>query len=128
MTLSRKRRVAIAAAIATAAIAVPAGSAHAATFPPFPAVSAPAASYGTAGWTLPALPAGLGSGIAATGWGGTPAAALNFTGPSIGQVAAVIGPTIITTAPSTFINTNNQVTAGSAVSGGQASGAAGPNG
>jgi len=129
MTLSRKRRAAILSALTCAAIAVPAGSAHAATFPALAGFTTPSLA-GTA-WNLPALPAGFGlggSGIAATGWAGTPAAALNFTGPSIGQIAAVIGPTIITTAPSTFINTNNQVTAGSAVSGGQVSGAAGPTG
>jgi hypothetical protein len=32
---------------------------------------------------------------------------------------AVVGPVIITTAPSSFINTNNQVSAGGNVSGGQ---------
>jgi hypothetical protein len=124
MNLSRKRRVAIAAAMATAAIAVPAGSAHAATLPTL----TPAA-----GWNLPAatLPAGWGTGLGgldALGWAGTPSASLAFTGPTVGQVAAVIGPTIITTAPSTFINTNNQVSAGSALSGGQASGAVGATG
>jgi hypothetical protein len=45
---------------------------------------------------------------------------MNFVGPSVGQVAAVIGPTVITTAPSTFNNTNIQTTAGGAGSGGQA--------
>jgi hypothetical protein len=127
MTLSRKRRVALAAAFTTAAIALPAGSAHAATFP---TVGLPAATFAPAvgtGWSLP-TGWGLGSGIAATGWGGTPSASLNFTGPRIGQIAAVIGPTIITTAPSTFINTNNQVSAGGAASGGQVSGAAIGNG
>jgi hypothetical protein len=32
---------------------------------------------------------------------------------------SVVGPVIITTAPSSFINTNNQVSAGANVSGGQ---------
>jgi hypothetical protein len=35
-------------------------------------------------------------------------------------VAAVIGPTVITTAPSTFNNTNIQTSAGGNASGGQA--------
>jgi hypothetical protein len=114
MNLSRKRRVAIAAALTTAAIAVPAGSAHAATFPTLtPNIAS--------GWTLPVLPAGW-DGVAATGWAGTPAAALSVVGPTVGQVAVVIGPAIITTAPTTFINTNNQVAAGIAASGGQAAG------
>jgi hypothetical protein len=29
--------------------------------------------------------------------------------PGVGHVTTVVGPTIITTTPSTFINTNNQV-------------------
>jgi hypothetical protein len=45
---------------------------------------------------------------------------LAFVAPSVGQVAAVIGPTVITTAPSTFNNTTIQVSAGSNGSGGQA--------
>jgi hypothetical protein len=131
MTLFGKRRVAIAVALTTAAIAVPAGSAHAAPFPTFkPTAFSPTAfsptAFNPSGWGFPA--AGWGSGLNAAGWAGTPSASLSFIGPSIGQVAAVIGPTIITTAPSTFINTNNQVSAGSAVSGGQVSGAAGGNG
>src|ERR1700754_4099070 len=110
MNLSRSRRAVIAAVLTTAAIAIPAGSAHAA---PLPGLGA--------GWTFPGA---WGDGIAATGWAGTPVAALGFPGPIVGQAAAVVGPTIITTAPSTFINTNNQVTAGSSVSGGQVSGGA----
>jgi hypothetical protein len=50
---------------------------------------------------------------------GFPAAgALPSIAPVMGS-ATVVGPAIITTAPTTFVNTNNQVTAGSAVSGGQ---------
>jgi hypothetical protein len=45
---------------------------------------------------------------------------LTFVGPSVGQVAAVIGPTVLTTAPSNFSNTNIQVSAGGNLSGGQA--------
>ena len=61
--------------------------------------------------------AGLGGGVAFGLGVGT--AGLPFTG-GFGQTASVIGPTIITTAPSLFINTNNQVSAGSNLSGGQA--------
>jgi hypothetical protein len=39
-----------------------------------------------------------------------------------GQSGAVIGPVIITTAPSVFVNTNNQVTAGGAIAGPQIAG------
>jgi hypothetical protein len=39
-------------------------------------------------------------------------------GPATGAIE-VVGPTIITTAPSSFINTNNQVSAGGNWSGGQ---------
>jgi hypothetical protein len=111
MNLTRKRRVAVAAALAAAAIAVPAGSADAAPLPTLGPGVAPGLAF-PAGW----------NGMVATGWAGTPAAGLGFVGPLVGQVAAVIGPTIITTAPSTFINTNNQVSAGGVANGGQAAG------
>lgn len=39
--------------------------------------------------------------------------------PVAGQPATVTGPTYITTAPSTFINNNNQVSSGSTSSGDQ---------
>jgi hypothetical protein len=54
--------------------------------------------------------------------------AIGTEGPLVGQIAAIIGPSIITTAPATFINTSNQVTAGGAWSGGQSSGVAAGNG
>jgi hypothetical protein len=95
MKPTRKRLVGIAAALSTVAIAVPASSASAAT-------AAPAVA------TVP---------IVAAGWGGF--VALPSTGPVAGQAAAVVGPTIITTAPTIFVNTNNQVAAGGAWSGGQ---------
>jgi hypothetical protein len=57
--------------------------------------------------------------VALVGWGGTPAAFLDGT--VVGQMAAVIGPVVITTAPSTFINSNTQISAGLATSGVQAS-------
>jgi hypothetical protein len=112
MNVSRKRRVAVAAALAAAALAVPAGSAEAAPLPTLTPGLAPGFAF----------PAGWDGGLLATGWGGTPVAGLGFVGPTVGQVAAVIGPTIITTAPSTFINTNNQVSAGGVANGGQAAG------
>jgi hypothetical protein len=40
-------------------------------------------------------------------------------GPVDGPAAAITGPTYITTAPTTFINNNNQVSAGSTSLGGQ---------
>jgi hypothetical protein len=92
MKPTRKRLVGVAAALSAIAIAASASTADA-------AVAAP------------------GFGPVAGGWGGF--AALPFAAPLFGQSAAVIGPTIITTAPSVFVNTNNQVTAGGAFSGGQ---------
>ncbi|WP_028057847.1 hypothetical protein [Candidatus Solirubrobacter pratensis] len=96
----RRRRAALAAALGTLAIAAPLAGAGAARA----------------------------DGIAAAGWGGTPGLLVGTGGPLVGQTAAVIGPSIITTAPATFINTSNQVTAGGAWSGGQASGTAIGNG
>ena len=55
--------------------------------------------------------------VVAGGWGGF--IALPSTEPVVGQEAAVIGPAIITMAPTTFVNTKNQVTAGDTWSGGQ---------
>ena len=104
MNLTMKR-VAALAALGAMGVAAPVSGASAAITPA----------------TLPVAPLS-GFGLPATGLG-LPALApapISFVGPRVGQVAAVIGPTIITTAPSTFINTNNQVSAGSAVSGGQA--------
>jgi hypothetical protein len=96
----RRRPAALAAALSALAIAVP----------------------------LAAASTAHADGIAASGWGGTPALLIGADGPLIGQTAAVIGPSIITNAPASFINTSNQVTAGSAWSGGQSSGVAAGNG
>jgi hypothetical protein len=97
MKPSRKRLVGIAAALSTVAIAAPVSTASAAwtapTLAPF--------SFGAVG--LPGFPA--------TGWGGGPAASFPAVGAVTGGVV-VVGPTVITTAPSSFINTNNQVSAG----------------
>lgn len=49
----------------------------------------------------------------------TAAAATAAAGPVAGHAATVTGPTYITTAPSTFINNNNQVSAGSTSLGNQ---------
>jgi hypothetical protein len=87
--------VVVAATLATVA---PGSSAKAATPPP-----------ASAKFVLP-LPA---AGVPALG-------SLGVVAPGLGQVAAVIGPTIITTAPTTYINSNTQVSAGGAVNGGQA--------
>jgi hypothetical protein len=66
-------------------------------------------------FALPALP-----GFPAAGLPAFKPLPLSFVGPTIGQVAAVIGPTVLTTAPSNFSDTNIQVSAGPNVSGGQA--------
>jgi hypothetical protein len=107
MNLITARRAALVAA-ATMGIAAPVASASAAS-PPLPFAGLPFAA--------PSFPAG--GFPAAPGLGDFTPAPLSFVGPAIGQIAAVIGPTVITTAPSTFTNTNLQTTAGSAVTGGQ---------
>ena len=100
------RRLAVLGALGTTlAVAAPLGSASAAT-------TAPPANLA---FPLPAFPAFP----AFTPPAFTPGS-LAFAGPSIGQVAAVIGPTVLTTAPSNFTNTNIQVSAGGNLSGGQA--------
>jgi hypothetical protein len=77
-------------------------------------IVAPVASASAA--SAPVAPANLAAfgfpGFVPGGWGG---AGLN------GQAVwgSVVGPVIITTAPSSFINTNNQVSAGGNWSGGQ---------
>jgi hypothetical protein len=108
--MKRMRYAVAATLLSAAAIALPASSASAATVPALPF---PDATWG---------------GLTAADWAGLPSAGLSVLGPDVGQVAAVIGPTIITTAPSTFINTNTQVTAAGAASAGQASGTVGANG
>jgi hypothetical protein len=110
------KRLAALAAFGTMGIAVPVANASAATSPafgagfPYPLAQFPVSGLSGPGIGLP----GPGIGLPAF----TPAP-LTFVGPSLGQVAAVIGPTIITTAPSTFNNTNIQVSAGSNGTGGQ---------
>jgi hypothetical protein len=94
MKLTRNRLVGVAAALSTVAIAAPVSSASAAAFP----AVAPSA-IGAAGWAdLLGLPA---------------------TGPIAGQGITVVGPVIITTAPTRFNNTNNQVSVDGNWSGGQ---------
>jgi hypothetical protein len=120
---STLKRLAAVAAMGTIGILTPAAGASAAVTP-----AAPAKQFALPGVGFPAgfglgFPAGF---VPGTGLGGSVAfglgvgtAGLPFTG-GFGQTASVIGPTIITTAPSSFINTNNQVSAGSNLSGGQA--------
>jgi hypothetical protein len=100
MKPTRTRVVGIAAALSMIAIAAPASTAGAATTAP---VITPVA-------------------IEAAGWDGLPAVTLAVTAPVAGQEATVIGPAIITTAPSSFINTNNQVSTSGTWSGGQFAG------
>jgi hypothetical protein len=109
-------RLAALAAVAAMGIAAPVAGASAFSAPAFaglPSSGLPSSGVPFSGlpFSVPAFPA--------TGLGDFKPAPLSFVGPSVGQVAAVIGPTIITTAPATFINTNTQVTAGSAVAGPQ---------
>jgi len=102
------RRLAVLGALGTTlVVAAPVGSASAAATAPPPNLAFP----------LPAFPA---PGFPAFKPPAFTPGALSFAGPSIGQVAAVIGPTVLTTAPSTFTNTNIQVSAGGNLSGGQA--------
>jgi hypothetical protein len=120
MQSTLKRLAALAAM--TIGILAPAAGASAAVTP-----AAPAKQFALPGVGSPAgfglgFPAGF---VPGTGLGGSVAfglgvgtAGLPFGG-GFGQTASVIGPTIITTAPSLFINTNNQVSAGSNLSGGQ---------
>jgi hypothetical protein len=118
MNRTARRLAALAALGTTIGIVGPVAGASAAT-PPFTAPAGfglPASGYPAAGLGFPAA----GFGFPATGLPAFTAPDLAFATPIVGQAAAVIGPTIITTAPSTFINTNNQVSAGSNVSGGQA--------
>jgi hypothetical protein len=55
--------------------------------------------------------------IEAASWGGLAVAFIDPVGPSLGQTAAIIGPTVITTAPSMFVNVNNQTDAGGSLAG-----------
>jgi hypothetical protein len=121
---SNAKRLAAVAAVSAVGVLAPAASASAAlpafTLPTLPTLAAP--HYPMTGFKLPA------AGLAAF----TPPAGLpafnppaftppgGFVGPVVGQVAAVIGPTVITTAPSTFNNTNIQTSAGGNGLGGQA--------
>jgi hypothetical protein len=134
---STRKRLAAVAALGTIGILAPAAGASAAVTPAAPAkqFALPGAGFPAAGFVPPAglgglgLPAGgfpAGGFVPGAGLGGGVAfglgvgtAGLPFAG-GFGQAASVIGPTIITTAPSAFINTNNQVSAGSNLSGGQA--------
>jgi hypothetical protein len=106
-----KRLAALAALGTTIGIVAPVASAGAAGMPAAPKPLAFPGATGLPAFNLPAFDPAAFPKL-------TPGP-LTFAGPSVGQVAAVIGPTIITTAPSTFINTNNQVSAGGNVSGGQ---------
>jgi hypothetical protein len=101
MSPTVKRVAALAAVAAMGTAAAPVGSASAA-IPPLPFTGLPF-QHGFTGF--PAFtPGGFGAVGAVEGAG------------------AVVGPVIITTAPSVFINTNNQVTMGGAVNGAQIAG------
>jgi len=102
---STVKRLAALATVGTMAILAPVASASAATTPVTPA------AFG-----LPAFSGWGGNGLDWGGLGGFTPGAIPYAGAG---AAVVVGPIIITTAPSSFINTNNQVSAGSNVAGGQ---------
>ena len=89
MHLSRKSLAGAAAVLSTLALTLPAADARATTTPLEGVVT------------------------------GVPVTNLSFLGPSIGQVVAVVGPYVVTTAPTLFANTNVQVAAGGVFSAGQ---------
>jgi hypothetical protein len=97
MKPTRTRLAVVVAALSTIAVAAPVSTAGAAT----------------------AAPAVTPVAILATGWNGSPAVTVPVTSPVAGQAATVIGPTFITTAPATFINTNTQVSSGDSLAGAQ---------
>ena len=91
MKSTRKRLIGVAAGLSVVAIGAPVSTASAVA-------------------PVPIVDPGAG-GFPFSGWGGF----LGITPPVIGPVegsVAVIGPTVITTAPSTFVNVNNQDSAG----------------
>jgi hypothetical protein len=107
---STLKRLAALAALGTIGTVAPVAGASAASTPVAPAgLAFPLSQFPLSGFKLPAanLPAFSPAG-------------LSLVGPSVGQLAAVIGPTVFTTAPSKFINTNIQTSAGSSLTGGQA--------
>jgi hypothetical protein len=84
-------------------------------------IAAPVASAGAAGTSagqasVAAFPV-AGAGFPGFAGGGLPFGGAGLSGQAVW--GSVVGPVIITTAPSSFINTNNQVSAGGNVSGGQ---------
>jgi hypothetical protein len=92
------KRLAALAALGTMGIVAPVSSASAAVTPGLPGFGLP----------VPQLP--LTGGL----WGSP----VSYVAPGV-LGAAVVGPVVITTAPSVFNNTNIQVSAGSNLSGGQ---------
>jgi hypothetical protein len=96
MRSSMKRRAVLGVLGATLGIVAPVASASAATAPVAPAKLA---AFGFPGFVPGAWGGPVLNGQA--GWG------------------SIVGPAVITTAPSSFINTNNQVSAGGNWSGGQ---------
>jgi hypothetical protein len=106
MNRTVKRFAAVAALGATMGVVAPVASASAAT--PLAPFALPAAGFPVGDFPVAGLPGfAAGAGFDPVPFGGVGA-------------ATVVGPVIITTGTGvSFINTNNQVTAGSALSGGQ---------
>jgi hypothetical protein len=97
------KRLAALAALGTMGIVAPVSSASAAVTPGLP-------GFGLPGFGLPVPQLPLTGGL----WGSP----VSYVAPGV-LGAAVVGPVVITTAPSVFNNTNIQVSAGSNLSGGQ---------
>jgi hypothetical protein len=108
---STVKRLAAVAALGAMGIIAPISSASAASPPAAPARAVlPFPHYPLAGVAWPGV-----------GWGGGLTGG-SFIGPGVAAGVAVIGPNVITTAPSVFINTNIQVSAGGNLAGGQVGG------
>ena len=90
MHLRRKSLAGAVAMLSTLALALPAADAHATTTPPEGAVITR-----------------------------VPVTNISFLGGSVGQVVAVVGPYVVTTAPTLFGNSNDQVAAGGVYAVGQ---------
>jgi hypothetical protein len=104
---STLKRLAAVAAVGTIGILAPAAGASAAVTTDPATVAFPGADFPGFGFLAGTLVSAGGPGDVVFGLGVRPVPLL--LRPGVGHVTTVVGPTIITTTPSTFINTNNQV-------------------